>query len=95
MSQFATTRWSLILDARGAPEDARPALEEICRAYRGPVLSYVRRAGHAGWLRNIAVALGNAPTSAEVVVALESRRGHDSALVREHVAWALQRHGVA
>ena len=48
MSQFATTRWSLILDARGAPEDARPALEEICRAYRGPVLSYVRRAGHAG-----------------------------------------------
>ncbi len=48
MSQFATTRWSLILDARGAPEDARPALEEICRAYRAPVLSYVRRSGHAG-----------------------------------------------
>lgn len=47
MSQFATTRWSLILDARGAPGAARPALEEICRAYRAPVLSYVRRAGHA------------------------------------------------
>lgn len=48
MSQFATTRWSLILDARGAPESARPALEEICRAYRAPVLSYVLRSGHAG-----------------------------------------------
>lgn len=46
MSQFATTRWSLILDARGAPAQARPALEEICRAYRAPVLSYVRRSGH-------------------------------------------------
>ncbi|ODS64513.1 MULTISPECIES: sigma-70 family RNA polymerase sigma factor [unclassified Arenimonas] len=46
MSRFATTRWSLILDARGAPETARPALEEICRAYRSPVLSYVRCSGH-------------------------------------------------
>lgn len=45
MSQFATTRWSLILDARGEPADARPALEEICRAYRRPVLTYVRCSG--------------------------------------------------
>jgi RNA polymerase sigma factor (sigma-70 family) len=44
---FATTRWSLILDAREAPETARRALEQICRDYRGPVLSYVRRAGHS------------------------------------------------
>jgi RNA polymerase sigma factor (sigma-70 family) len=44
---FATTRWSLILDARAGPETARNALEEICRDYRGPVLAYVRRHGHS------------------------------------------------
>ena len=52
----------------------------------------IRRSGHERWLRNIAVALGNAPTTPEVVAALESRRAHESAVVREHVAWALQRH---
>jgi len=51
--------------------------------------SAIRRSGHQGWLRNIAVALGNAPHSPEVVAALRSRAGHSSALVREHVAWAL------
>jgi epoxyqueuosine reductase len=45
------------------------------------------------WLRNIAVALGNAATSAEVFAALETRRADPSALVREHVLWALARHG--
>jgi epoxyqueuosine reductase len=54
--------------------------------------SALRRAGYAGWLRNVAVALGNAPTSLEVVAALESRRDDPSALVREHVQWALGRH---
>jgi epoxyqueuosine reductase len=53
--------------------------------------SAIRRIGHERWLRNIAVALGNAPTSAEVVAALEARRDDPSALVREHVAWALAR----
>ncbi len=51
--------------------------------------SAIRRIGHQRWLRNIAVALGNAPYSAEVVAALEARAAHPSALVREHVAWAL------
>ncbi|HEV8694020.1 MAG TPA: ECF-type sigma factor [Lysobacter sp.] len=46
MARFATTRWSLILDARD-PAVARDALEEICRAYRGPVLVYVLRRGYA------------------------------------------------
>ncbi|MFP5505152.1 MAG: tRNA epoxyqueuosine(34) reductase QueG [Gammaproteobacteria bacterium] len=55
--------------------------------------SAIRRIGHACWLRNIAVALGNAPTTPAVVAALERRREHPSALVREHVAWALARHG--
>jgi epoxyqueuosine reductase len=52
----------------------------------------LRRAGYTGWLRNIAVALGNAPTTGAVVAALRSRADHDEALVREHVAWALARH---
>ncbi len=56
--------------------------------------SAIRRIGYACWLRNIAVALGNAPTSRSVVGALEARRDNASALVREHVGWALARHGV-
>nr|WP_246149860.1 tRNA epoxyqueuosine(34) reductase QueG [Arenimonas fontis] len=54
--------------------------------------SAIRRTGYEGWLRNLAVALGNAPTSPEVLSALASRRDHPSELVREHVAWALSRH---
>lgn len=49
----------------------------------------VRRAGYEGWLRNVAVGLGNAPPSAEAREALQARAEHPSALVREHVAWAL------
>ena len=54
--------------------------------------SAIRRSGHERWLRNIAVALGNAPTTPQVLEALEARRDHPSELVREHVAWALVRH---
>ena len=54
--------------------------------------SAIRRSGHERWLRNIAVALGNAPSTPEVLAALESRRDHPSPLVREHVAWALAQH---
>jgi len=57
--------------------------------------SAIHRIGHERWLRNIAVALGNAPGSAAVLAALRARRDHPSALVREHVGWALQRHGAA
>jgi epoxyqueuosine reductase len=52
----------------------------------------IRRTGYEGWLRNIAVALGNAPTSAEVRLALQARADHASPVVREHVGWALARH---
>ncbi len=52
----------------------------------------IRRIGHERWLRNLAVGLGNAPTTPELVQALASRRDHPSELVREHVAWALERH---
>jgi epoxyqueuosine reductase len=54
--------------------------------------SPIRRIGHERWLRNLAVGLGNAATSPEVVAALRSRADHPSALVREHVQWALDRH---
>ncbi|MGD8827518.1 MAG: tRNA epoxyqueuosine(34) reductase QueG [Gammaproteobacteria bacterium] len=54
--------------------------------------SAIRRIGFERWLRNLAVALGNAPTSAAVVEALRRRESDPSALVREHVAWALARH---
>ena len=53
--------------------------------------SPIRRIGHERWLRNIAVALGNAPSSAEVQAALGSHLNHSSEAVREHVAWALSR----
>lgn len=54
--------------------------------------SAIRRIGYERWLRNIAVALGNAPRSEDVIAALRARADHPSALVREHVAWALQCH---
>lgn len=52
----------------------------------------IRRAGYAGFMRNVAVALGNAPHSAAVVAALRARADDPSPLVREHVAWALAEH---
>ncbi len=54
--------------------------------------SAIRRIGYERWLRNIAVALGNAPSSQVIVAALEARARHPSALVREHVRWALAQH---
>jgi epoxyqueuosine reductase len=54
--------------------------------------SALRRAGYESWLRNIAVGLGNAPTSSTVIEALKARQHHGSELVQEHVAWALAQH---
>ncbi len=55
--------------------------------------SAILRIGHERWLRNLAVGLGNAPRSGRVLAALRSRAQDRSALVREHVVWALERHG--
>ncbi|MET0071832.1 MAG: tRNA epoxyqueuosine(34) reductase QueG [Candidatus Thiodiazotropha sp.] len=55
--------------------------------------SAIRRLGHERWLRNIGVALGNAPGSGEIINALQMRLNHKSQLVREHVLWALRQHG--
>jgi len=57
--------------------------------------SAIFRIGYLRWLRNIAVALGNATSSEAVIAALETRRDDASPLVREHVLWALARHGRA
>jgi epoxyqueuosine reductase len=54
--------------------------------------SAIYRIGYERWLRNIAVALGNAPTNRETLAALHSRAEDSSPLVREHVAWALAQH---
>jgi epoxyqueuosine reductase len=54
--------------------------------------SAIRRIGYERWSRNLAVGLGNAPSSADVIAALERRADDPSPLVREHVAWALARH---
>ena len=55
--------------------------------------SAIRRIGYERWSRNLAVGLGNAPTLPVIVAALNARRDDPSLLVREHVAWALARHG--
>jgi epoxyqueuosine reductase len=68
--------------------------EEFNRRMEG---SPIRRIGHERWLRNLAVGLGNAAVGAQgdpaIVGALRGRAGHPSPLVREHVQWALARHG--
>ena len=57
--------------------------------------SAIRRIGYERWLRNVAVALGNAPFSDAAINALLQRRDFPSQLVQEHVAWALQQHGAS
>ena len=54
--------------------------------------SAIYRIGYTQWLRNIAVGLGNAPSSLEVVDALKGRENDASELLREHIEWALQQH---
>lgn len=61
--------------------------EEFTRMTEG---SPIKRAGYEGWLRNIAVGLGNAPFDHKIVEALKQREQNASALVREHILWALE-----
>lgn len=57
--------------------------------------SALRRIGYEQWLRNLAIALGNAPSTKDTVNALLSRKNLPSALVQEHIDWALQQHDKA
>ena len=95
--------WNRFARATNEPDFAprhgldAPALLELFSWTEEEFLKYtegsaIRRIGHECWLRNVAVALGNAPTSDAVVRALQARLDHDSELVREHVGWALGRH---
>ncbi|MBO9537249.1 tRNA epoxyqueuosine(34) reductase QueG [Herbaspirillum sp.] len=85
------------LDRAGLVELFAWSEEEFLKNTEG---SAIRRIGHERWLRNLAVGLGNAAASpagkadAAIVAALRTRQTHPSELVREHVAWALERHGV-
>ena len=54
--------------------------------------SAIYRIGYEQWLRNIAIGLGNATTTVEVVAALQSRLNDDSAMLHEHIVWALSQH---
>ena len=75
------------LDAPGLVALFRWDEAEFLRYTEG---SAIRRIGHERWLRNIAVALGNAPRSPASIAALCERLTHPSELVREHVVWALE-----
>ncbi len=61
--------------------------EEFLKRTEG---SAIRRIGHEGWLRNLAIGLGNAPSDLRIIDALERRLEHCSPLVAEHVDWALK-----
>ena len=54
--------------------------------------SAILRIGYQQWLRNIAIGLGNAPTSKEVINTLKSKLKTSSAMVKEHILWALEQH---
>jgi epoxyqueuosine reductase len=80
------------LDAAGLAALFAWDRETFERRFEG---SAIRRIGHERWLRNLAVALGNAPTTPAVIAALRAREHDPSALVAGHVRWALARHGAA
>jgi epoxyqueuosine reductase len=80
------------LDEPTLPELFGWSAQQFAERMRG---SAIHRIGYTRWLRNIAVALGNAPRSEEIIAALEARRSDPSELVREHVEWALERQHAA
>ena len=76
------------LDAPRLIELFRWSEDDFLRMTEG---SAIRRIGYERWLRNVAVALGNAPATEEVIGALRSRESDASEIVREHVRWALKK----
>ena len=77
------------LDAADLVELFAWSEQEFCDKLAG---SAIKRSSYESWLRNIAVALGNAPSSDKIVQALKARLHHTSEIVREHVQWALEQH---
>ncbi len=76
------------LDAPRLTELMRWTAAEFAARMAG---SAIHRIGHERFLRNVAVALGNAPRSAEAIEVLEARRVDASAVLAEHIDWALAR----
>jgi epoxyqueuosine reductase len=62
--------------------------EEFLKRTEG---SAIRRTGYIGWLRNIAVALGNSSGGEVIEAALKKKLEHPSGIVREHAEWAFKR----
>jgi epoxyqueuosine reductase len=77
------------LDTPGLTELFSWNEDEFLKRMEGSV---IRRLGYECWLRNIAVALGNAETSEQTVYVLKTRLNHVSEMVQEHLVWALERH---
>ena len=73
---------------------------DLCRAFSWDEAEFlkrtegsaIRRLGHTRWLRNLAIALGNAPGTSAVRQALSQRAQDPSEMVREHVHWAMAQH---
>ena len=81
----------LTIESRGAiPEKFRNAI-----GYENTKGSPIRRIGYDCWKRNIAIALGNADTSIEIIRVLKSELEKTSPMVREHIEWALIQHRAA
>src|ERR1700730_17829187 len=77
------------LDAAALPELFRWSAAQFEERMRG---SAIYRIGYQRWSRNLAVALGNAPTTPDIIRALEERRADSSPMAPEHVEWALRQH---
>ncbi len=81
------------LDAPGLLELFAWTEEEFLNNTEG---SAIRRIGHQRWLRNIAVALGNAPTSEKIITALMQRKQDaekaQDTMLTEHIEWAINQH---
>lgn len=55
--------------------------------------SSIYRIGYDNWLRNLAIALGNAKTTPNIIAVLKSKINYPNKMVQEHITWALKEHG--
>tara|TARA_B100001094_G_scaffold295327_1_gene316613 strand:- start:29 stop:1084 length:1056 start_codon:yes stop_codon:yes gene_type:complete len=77
------------LDKLSLIESFKLSREDFDKLFHG---SAIFRIGYDQWLRNIAVGLGNAPKSLEIIKVLESRVGSASSMLKEHILWAIEQH---
>ncbi len=89
MPRIPTFVSAMVWMRRGWTSCSVGARQQFDQRMRG---SAIYRIGYVRWLRNIAVALGNAASTSPVLQALRARREDASPLVREHVLWALEAH---